>query len=40
MPNGVVQNYCTMQNNPQTDATMLALGGTPTPCYSHGFLGP
>jgi hypothetical protein len=40
MPNGVVNNYCTAQNNPLTDASLLTLGGSATPCYSHGFLGP
>jgi hypothetical protein len=39
-PNGMVTNWCTAQNNPLTDASLLTLGGTPTPCYAHGFLGP
>ena len=39
-PAGLMQNYCTAQNNPLADATLLTTGGTPTPCYSHGYAGP
>ena len=39
MPNGVVNNYCTVENNPRTDSTQLTLGGMQTPCYSNGYTG-
>jgi hypothetical protein len=38
-PLGFLQNYCTAQNNPLTDPSQLATGGTPTPCYAHGYTG-
>jgi hypothetical protein len=39
-PGGQLLNYCTAQNNPLADPALLTTGGTPTPCYAHGYTGP